>query len=99
VPEDGVVEDRAEVGEPDIDAVMPDELGEPIALERDPDEAVDRIGEDRAEDDYDRGYEQIGSRAAANPFPVERGLPRPLDDGLGSGSQHGGLPTQGFTAG
>jgi hypothetical protein len=48
------VEDAAEVAEPDVDAVMPNQLKEAEALKRDPDEVVDRVGEDGPEYEDDR---------------------------------------------
>jgi len=54
VPEDLVVEDAAEVVEPDVDAVVPNQFEETEALERDPDEVVDRVREDRPEYEDDR---------------------------------------------
>jgi hypothetical protein len=54
VPEDLVVEDAAEVLEPDVWTGAVDEREQVEVLERDPDEVVDRVGEDRAEDEDDR---------------------------------------------
>jgi hypothetical protein len=54
VPEDLVVQDAAVVGQPDVLAGAVDQLEQLKALERDPDEVVDRVREDRAEDQDDR---------------------------------------------
>jgi len=48
------VEDAAEVAEPDVDAVVPNQLEEAEALQRDPNEVVDRVSEDRPEYEDDR---------------------------------------------
>ena len=47
VPEDGVVQDRAVVGPADARAVVRDQLEEPVLLEREPGEVVERVAEDR----------------------------------------------------
>jgi len=87
------VEDEAEVVEADVDAVVLDQLGEFVALERDPDEPVDRVGEDRGQNRDDRKDEEIGDRPAPNPAPGKRAPPRPPGGGLGDGSQRGGGPS------
>jgi len=49
VPEDLVVQDGGEVLEPDPLALVPNQLEQRVVLEREPDEAVDRIAKDRRE--------------------------------------------------
>jgi hypothetical protein len=44
----------AEVLEPDVGAVAVNKIEEVEVLERDPNEVVDRVREDRAEDENDR---------------------------------------------
>ena len=92
VPEDLVVEDAAEVLQPDVGAGAVDQLEEAEPLERDPDEVVDRVGQDRPEHEDDRCDEEVRHRAAGDPAPAERTPPRPPDGGLGGGSQRGGGP-------
>jgi hypothetical protein len=48
------VEHAAEVLEPDVYALMRDELRKPVLLEREPDEDVDRVAEDRRQRGDDR---------------------------------------------
>jgi hypothetical protein len=48
------VENAAEVAEPDVGADALGQLEEGELLERDPNEAVDRVRQDRAEDSNDR---------------------------------------------
>ena len=48
VPEDRVLQHRREVVEADPLALALDQLGEPVALERERDELVERVAEDRA---------------------------------------------------
>jgi len=48
------MEDGAEVVEPDVLAVVLNELEQAVPLERELDEVVDRVAEDRREDEDDR---------------------------------------------
>ncbi len=94
MPEDLIVENAAEVGQPDVRAGAVDEREQVEVLERDPDEVVDRIGQNRPEDEDDRRNEEVGDRAAEDPAPDERTPPRPPYGGLGGGSQRGGPTAQ-----
>jgi hypothetical protein len=87
------VENAAEVAEPDVGADALGQLEEGELLERDPNEAVDRVRQDRAEDSNDRQDQQIRDRAVGDSAPDERSPPRPPDGGLGGGSQRCGGPT------
>jgi hypothetical protein len=48
------MEDGAEVVEPDVLPVVLNELEQPVLLERELDEVVDRVAEDRRQDEDDR---------------------------------------------
>jgi hypothetical protein len=98
VPEDLVVKDAAEVAEPDVGADAGCQVEKREVLERDPDEVVDRVGEDRREYEDDRCDEEIRNRAVGDPAPDERSPPRPRVGGLGGGSQDGGPTAQLTTA-
>jgi len=74
-----------------------DEREQVEVLERDPDEVVDRVREDRAQYEDDREDEEIGNRAVGDAAPDERSPPRPPDGGLGGGSQRCGGPTAQLT--
>src|SRR5205085_4435513 len=60
VPEDAVVEHGAEVVQADPLTLVPDQLEEAVMLEREPDEEVERVGEDRADHGDRRREEQVG---------------------------------------
>ncbi len=76
VPEDGVAEDRRVVVEPDPGALALDQLGQPVALERERDELVEGIAEDRRHHDDDRGDQQIGDGRRRRPRRQENGRRR-----------------------
>src|SRR5205823_3454675 len=98
VPEDAVVEDAREVRPPDADALVRDQLREPVLLEREPEELVERVPEDRRKHGEHREDQEVRDRAATGSSPRERAPPRPRD-GLGGGSHAGGLPAQWVRAG
>jgi len=87
------MENAAEVAEPDIRAEALGQLEEGELLKRDPNEAVDRVRQDRAEDSNDRQDQKVRNRAVRDPTPDQRSPPRPPDGGLGGGSQRCGGPT------
>jgi hypothetical protein len=99
VPEDGVVEDAAVVVQPDADPVVLQQLEQPVLLEREPDEVVDRIAEDRPDDEDDRGEEEIRNGRAPDASAGDAPPPRPPGGVRGGGSQRGGKPfAQGATS-
>ncbi len=53
-----------------------DQLGEPVLLEGQRDELVERIAEDRDDRDHDRCDEEVGNRAARHRGRAERPSPR-----------------------
>ena len=69
--------------EPDVLPLVLHELEEPVLLEREATEAVDRIAEDRHHRDDHREDQQVRHRRAADPPPGER--PPPPRDGRGGG--------------
>ena len=85
VPEDLVVQDGAVVREPDVDALVPDQLEEPVALQRELDQPVERVAEDHRDHDDDRRDQAVRHGPAAGPGPETASPPRPLMQGLGGG--------------
>jgi hypothetical protein len=85
------VEDAAEVVQADVDALVLDQLEQAVALEREPDEAVDGIAEDRPEDGDDREDEDVRGRAGGEPAPGE---PPPRPRGRGGGRERVLAPAQ-----
>ena len=84
VPEDRVVQDRAVVGEADRLALVLDQLEQPVLLEREPDEAVDRVAEHRADRHEHREDQPVGNRGAERAAPRRSATPpRPRGRGLG----------------
>jgi len=53
----------------DVDAVVLNELEQPVALERQADEVVDRVPDDRAEDGDDREDQPVRSRPTPDTAP------------------------------
>jgi len=82
------MEDGAEVVEPDVLALLVNELEQPVFLERELDEEVDRVAEDRRQDEDDRQNEEVRDRPAGD-TPADRPPPRPCD--RGGGCERGGL--------
>ena len=97
VPEHLVAEHRAVVVEPDPLPLALDQLGEPVPLERQRDELVERVAEDRPDRDDHGQDEEVRHRRAAHPAQRERPpLPGPEGGGLGSDSRYlgGGTTAQ-----
>ncbi len=85
------MEDAAEVREPDVDAVVRDELEQPVTLEREPNEVVDRVAEDRPDYRDDREDEEERNRSTREAAARQ---PPPRPDGRGGGSERGVAPAQ-----
>jgi hypothetical protein len=60
------MEDAAEVVEPDVLAVVMNELEQPVPLERELDEVVDRVAKDRRQNEDDRQKEEVRDRPAGD---------------------------------
>jgi hypothetical protein len=91
VPEDLVVQDAPEVVQPDVDAVVLEQFEQLVALQRQPDEVVDRVAEDRGKYGDDRQDEQVRRGAVGQPLPAE---PPPRPGGRGGGCERGLAPAQ-----
>jgi hypothetical protein len=83
------MKDAAEVVEADVLAVVLDELEQPVLLERELDEVVDRVAEDRREDEDDRQKKEVRDRPAGDAPAGPPPPPRPC--GGGGGGERGGL--------
>jgi hypothetical protein len=83
------MEDAAEVVEPDVLAGVLDELEEPVLLERELDEVVDRVAEDRRENEDDRQKKEVRDRPAGDAPTGQPPPPRPC--GRGGGGERSGL--------
>ena len=64
-PEDLVLQHGRVVVEADPDALALDQLGQPVLLERERDELVERVAEDRRDHDDDRQDQQVRNRRRA----------------------------------
>jgi adenylate kinase len=60
------MKDCPEVVEPDVLAVVLNELEQAVLLEREPDEVVDRVPEDRRQDEDDGQNEEVRNRPAGD---------------------------------
>jgi hypothetical protein len=87
------MKDAAEVVEPDVLAVVLDELEQPVLLERELDQVVDRVAEDRREDEDDRQKKEVRNRSAGD-APAGQPPPRPCGGGGGGGERGGLAPAQ-----
>jgi hypothetical protein len=83
------MEDGAEVVEPDVLAVLLDKLEQAVLLERELDEVVDRVAENRRQDEDDRQNEEVWDRPAGDTPAGQPPPPRPC--GRGGGGERGGL--------
>jgi hypothetical protein len=82
------VQDAAVVVQADGNPVVLQQLEQPVLLEREPDEVVDRIAEDRPDDEDDRREQEIRNGSARDPSAAE--TPPGRDCCRGGGSERGG---------
>ena len=75
MPELAVGEDRGEVVQPDPLALVGDQLEEPVVLEREPAEEVDRVAEDRDDHDHGGQDQRIRDRGLGELRPPETAMP------------------------
>ena len=83
VPEDVRVEDEREVVETDPLALALDQLEEAVLLERELDEVVERIGEDRPDDDDCRQQQPVRGRGTGDAPKRQRAAPPRWEGCLG----------------